>query len=71
MNACNLIYVIITETSSTYAQYQRTGIKTAPASTLPHFKVYTVDDFHFLTVLGTGGFGKVCRVLFRLVFNKF
>lgn len=47
------------ETSFTYAQYQRTGKFVPPATTLPHFKTYTVDDFHFLTVLGTGSFGKV------------
>ncbi|XP_055311208.1 putative protein kinase C delta type homolog [Sitodiplosis mosellana] len=47
------------ETSFTYAQYQRTGKFMPPAMTLPHFKTYIVDDFHFLTVLGTGSFGKV------------
>lgn len=47
------------ETSFTYALYQQTGIFTKPATALPHFKTYSVDDFHFLAVLGTGGFGKV------------
>ncbi|XP_031640848.1 putative protein kinase C delta type homolog isoform X2 [Contarinia nasturtii] len=50
------------ETSFTYAQYlaqHQTGKITPPATTLPHFKNYTVNDFHFLAVLGTGAFGKV------------
>lgn len=55
-----IIHIPISETSSTYAEFQRTGQITPPAKALPNFKSYTVDDFHFLTVLGTGSFGKVC-----------
>lgn len=72
---CNL-YTKFIETSYTYAQYQRSGQITAPATTIPRFKKYSVDDFHFLTVLGKGSFGKVYSYHFHYcvafeIFNQF
>lgn len=60
-----------TETSYTFAQFQRSGRITAPATTIPRFKKYAVDDFHFLTVLGKGSFGKVRFRALKLIDESF
>nr|XP_018904831.1 PREDICTED: uncharacterized protein LOC109035592 isoform X2 [Bemisia tabaci] len=41
------------------ARTHRPGRVTPPATTIPRFRKYTIDDFNFLKLLGRGSFGKV------------
>ncbi|XP_050437229.1 cAMP-dependent protein kinase catalytic subunit 3 isoform X2 [Adelges cooleyi] len=45
--------------SYNYRHHSRPKRVVPPATSIPRFRKYTVDDFNFLKVLGKGSFGKV------------
>lgn len=47
--------------SYSYRHHSRPKRVVPPATSIPRFRKYAVDDFNFLKVLGKGSFGKVRR----------
>ncbi|XP_050535531.1 protein kinase 3 isoform X2 [Daktulosphaira vitifoliae] len=45
--------------SYSYRHHSRPKKVVPPATSIPRFRKYTIDDFNFLKVLGKGSFGKV------------
>lgn len=56
--------------SYSYRHHSRPKRVVPPATSIPRFRKYAVDDFNFLKVLGKGSFGKVRRHRRRGVITK-
>lgn len=58
--------------SYSYRHHSRPKRVVPPATSIPRFRKYAVDDFNFLKVLGKGSFGKVrSNVINHIFYDPF